>query len=1556
MTEAARLVLIADSTSLGQGEKALDSLARTGSRVEGKLTVDMGSIEKAMARLGTTMGDLDRTMTQVGNAVSGAMGRTAQEAQRGARSFDDLRRSIDPAYAASARFSDVQRELAGMVASGAAAQDQANQVLEVARSRYLGIATSAEQAEQAQREQAQALALATGNFQSLRAAVDPLYAASKRYEAALETANAALKAKIITEQEHARVMKLAETQMLTMPEAAGKAGDGVAKFGMVANQVGFQLQDVFVSGPMIGWFRAVAQQAPQAAGAFAMLGGSIGTIVPWIGTAIAVGAALVPMFVSTGASAEDAADALDRATNSLNGYTDAAGRAGTSVIGLAQIFRRDAVGAINAITSGFVDNAESLSFWQKRANELSGQTQQLLKNTDFGNMRAFEQAVGNVADRLGITTQAAATFMAEMDRIGDLSSGSGLEDMRDHLDAVAKALETAAGGSISMNELSKTQYTDILTLLDQVERKIEERAAAETRAINAVEQAIGKYDQQAAMQQAIARYGAESAQVEALKRDEAARAAQALLEQHNISGPLADQLMRSAAAAYDAAYGADQAAISLRNAEAAARALAAALSAAAGFSAGIDNQIQVIEARIAAQRSGADAAIAGQRKSMELQAEAHRQAMIAAGESDFAAQTAYLRDMARIGQLSKLTGQEKALAEANRETARASKRGASAAKKGASEAEKASKKAAAEAKRTAEALDKEAEKWGELLSPVKKYQNAMKDLAALKGRLSDDEMAEAQKRLNVELADSIPLAGEFVDTVTEGLLNGFTGTLDSIKAMFKRWLAQMIAAAAKNRIMVSMGMGGVGGMMGGGDALSSALGAAGAPVGGVGGVMSGIAGGLSAFGGGLWSGAGSVMSGVMSGGLSGGISAIGTALSGATAGLAGLGAALGAVALPLAAVAAVFSFFKTKTKQLDAGLRVTIDGMEALTETFNKVEKKRFWGLSKKVRTYYDDADAQTQRAVEGAINGLQAGVLSAAKVLGFGAQTFKDFAHSLQVSTKGMSEEEAQKALMEVIGGVSDAYAKMVPGLMRFAQQGETATEVLNRLSQSLVGVNGIMDTLGHGFRAVGLKGAALASDIAALFGGLEAMASATQRYYETFYTEAERLKTTTRQTRAALADLGLAMPKTRAEYRAIIEAMDLTTEKGRKAYAALISVADAMDVILPKAAEFTAQMERLQNRVVTQIGKVIGDLNDAIRANQAAASDWRKAGDGIRDYLDKLRGTASALISPMQARAYNQAVFRRTLQAARGGDAEAAGRLPGAAGNYLGSVNDTAKSRAEAALAQARVAVQMGKVAIKADATATALERVAGLQQRQVDILTRVQEYIAAGNSLTKDGITKLLGQIEGLEGRITLQGTNAIVAPMANLRGALVDLRNAIVAEDKRRADAVKKVAKVTNKPPQKATAPKPATPTKPRGYTSSDYTYRSLGYDDRRDTYRTVVTGPLGGSRIIDGRQADVYAWLRKQNYPAFAQGGLHRGGPAHIAEDAPELVAPSRIYNPAKTRAMLDNREVVAELRALRKELEDVTTFTRKTAESTTRTSNDMKRGFVAGFPTVPAEE
>ncbi|QBX34585.1 hypothetical protein E4191_07575 [Paracoccus liaowanqingii] len=1619
MPEAARLVLIADSSSLRDGETALDSLARTGGKVEGTLKISAKGIEQAMARIATVMGGLDTTMLALQRSVTQSMGRASQEVSRGARSFDELRRSIDPAYAASERFADVQQQLAGHVATGAASQAQANSVLEIARSRYLGVATAAEAAEQAQREMAAAVAQTTGSYEALRNTLDPVYASSKRYEAAVETANTALRAKIITEGEHARVLQMAQTRYLALTPAVAGATSGLARFTPQITNASFQIQDFAVqvaSGQSA--LTAFTQQFPQLAGALGA-SGQLALLGAGLGTVVAVGAALLPLFMSMGNAAKAAEDAVSDLNSAFSAYKSAID--GTNL-------------SVDDLTTKFGSNAEAARVLYTVMRDLA----------ELELAQAMGAAVAAATSQFG-------GLEAQLERINSLSQAS-IGDFG--------GMSAASGRlAVAIGELS-TQYG--LGYGQAVELN---------RAMQALENAKGPQEQARAA----------AALVEELR--DAQRAGATIPPEIMAT---AQQLAQASMLGLQLGGNLNDVAGAAANAAAAARDLASALAAAAGFSMNIDNQIDVIGARIAAQKAGADAAIAGQVRSMQLEAAASRDRQIAAGVDQYNAEALYQLDLDRIAQLGEMTAEEKALAKATNEAAKGSK-------KASSEAGSAAKKAATEAEKLNDTLDQTAQRWRETLDPMARYRRESEELAKLTGRLSSDEMAKAQRNLNIELADSLPLVGEFTDTMTEGLLNGFKGTLSSIGDMMKRWLANMIAMAAKNRIMLSMGFGG---------------GAAGM----AGGAMAGQAGGALATGG-VMAGIGALGGGIMSG-LSGGISALGGGLgsamqytqfmaAGATSGMAGLGAAIGAIALPVAALVGVFSFFRKSTKELDSGLRLTVDGMDTLAESFSRTETRRFWGLSKRTRTSYDRADEETQDALSKIVGTIQTGVLDAAAALGVGSDAFAGFAHEIRISTKGMTDEEAQAAIQDALGTLGDEFAAMVPGLKGLAKDGETTTEALQRLSSALLGVNAIMDTLGHSFLAVGITGADMASKIADAFGGMDAMASATQSFYQTFYSDAERLAMTTRQTTEALARLGIAMPRTRDQYRQMVAALDLTTAKGREAYAMLIGLSDSLDMILPTISALTAELAALQDAVQTGLDGTISAAQDAAKANATAAANWYKAAGSIREYIDKLRGTASALFNPAQALRYNRQQYNQTYRQALNGDLTAAQNVGGAADRYLSSVMDTARTREEAALAQARVLSQLGFLQGVADVEGARHDVIAGLIGRQVELLEQARDFLANGGVMTAEMIATLrsgLGSINGAiaaaqrisvaaimrrlnvtvdviadadippyvrnllsnatngirgfvdfivrsdlspdqkwlalqrssthlntvnflarnqmspeytrlalregsnyrlavtshvasgsalntrqlqqlftgnaSGTITLGGSfrfdpsagfatwyetasrSAISTPMAALRTAMGNLQAALTAL--RSAILTPAPAPVVSRPAP-TPAPSPAAPP-PSGAVGrlslSDYRFRqTVQNSSGGPEYYTTITGPNGGTRRIDGTANQARFWVANRNYPRFERGGQHVGGLRIVGEKGPELEAtgPSRIFSNSQSRSMLDNSEVVQELRAVRAELAEMQAHARRTAESTRDTFKTLREINSVGVKIDPVQ-
>jgi hypothetical protein len=97
---------------------------------------------------------------------------------------------------------------------------------------------------------------------------------------------------------------------------------------------------------------------------------------------------------------------------------------------------------------------------------------------------------------------------------------------------------------------------------------------------------------------------------------------------------------------------------------------------------------------------------------------------------------------------------------------------------------------------------------------------------------------------------------------------------------------------------------------------------------------------------------------------------------------------------------------------------------------------------------------------------------------------------------------------------------------------------------------------------------------------------------------------------------------------------------------------------------------------------------------------------------------------------------------------------------------------------------------------------------------------------------------------------------------------------------------------------------------------------------------------------------------RQVVPGFASGGFHAGGLRVVGENGPELefTGPSRIASNPQSRQLLDNSELVAELRALRGETSrmraDLTELSRRNNRNTKQAADTLDRWEAIGQPAV----
>lgn len=654
----------------------------------------------------------------------------------------------------------------------------------------------------------------------------------------------------------------------------------------------------------------------------------------------------------------------------------------------------------------------------------------------------------------------------------------------------------------------------------------------------------------------------------------------------------------------------------LANAAAQAAQLAANLGAAA---LGAEKQAEVglarIQAQIEAVRAGQNENIAGARAVLQLEIErftvAQRNAGLSASEAALAADAHFRNQTALIEWQEKLDKTREEYGKLGKAAAGAGR----AAARGASTAAEAMKK-----------LRQEAERWrSRTATPVEKYRKAMADLKKLYDRnlIGAKTYRRAVEDLNKELGAGVPLvddlANAFGDWVSRGFRD-FKGFTQSVWQSFQSLISRMIATAARNRILISLGMAGSptaaaagGGGGGGGGFISSLMGTALGTWGGTTGIM----GGLSTAWGGL-----------TSGGLSGMFTGMGAAF--ATGPLAALGAALPIIGVGLA----LFAAFRTKTKELDAGIDVHLRGLQATAQKYQVLQKSQFFGLSRWKETRRSAAGADIVGPLQQAYGQLQQETRKTAAMIGTSTSALDRFRASFKMTTKGKSAEQVQRELAEWVQGVNESLAREIykgAQALHLLRPGEGAAQALREVAVSLEAVNAAFSGLGLRTISRNIFGADRARNILEHVGGVQKFGQASDTYLQAFYSAQERADKLADKLRDGLGISGVAglassflgtgysLPQTMQEYRQAVERLSAQGDSFRAAK--MISLAPMFQQWQQLREEVQRGVEA-ERQAAERAAEAARKASERLTKSFRLSNDYRTQSDAQLAQIAKLRG----------------------------------------------------------------------------------------------------------------------------------------------------------------------------------------------------------------------------------------------------------------------------------------------------------------------------------------------
>lgn len=317
-------------------------------------------------------------------------------------------------------------------------------------------------------------------------------------------------------------------------------------------------------------------------------------------------------------------------------------------------------------------------------------------------------------------------------------------------------------------------------------------------------------------------------------------------------------------------------------------------------------------------------------------------------------------------------------------------------------------------------------------------------------------------------------------------------------------------------------------------------------------------------------------------------------------------------------------------------------------------------------------------------INNLFNSILGAARVFGSDVKGVTDILNAFHVnigniSLKDLKGDALQKVLTDIFSKLGDDMANAAfPGLAAFQKVGEGTFETLARLAQEFSATNYLLELMGKdtatAFGAVGFASIGARDDLVQLMGGLKQMSTDVSKYIDLYYSEGDKALIAAKGLATTFEGLNIALPQTVEEYKALINAQDLSTHEGREMYANLIAnaeafhqVSDAIDNLKKNLADLKSSAYDFRMSNAQRINNLGGNINIGAIAQQRATEllpgnttgTAQQRIDNINKYVGVIDQWVSAQTAKLNKDAAAQSAANAAMAAAQKSaiDAQVAG-----------------------------------------------------------------------------------------------------------------------------------------------------------------------------------------------------------------------------------------------------------------------------------------------------------
>lgn len=307
-------------------------------------------------------------------------------------------------------------------------------------------------------------------------------------------------------------------------------------------------------------------------------------------------------------------------------------------------------------------------------------------------------------------------------------------------------------------------------------------------------------------------------------------------------------------------------------------------------------------------------------------------------------------------------------------------------------------------------------------------------------------------------------------------------------------------------------------------------------------------------------------------------------------------------------------------KTTGGGIALEIKNGMVSADDYITQKKSGGWFSSDKKRTIYT-GNAEAGDYMQSILSLFLVDINRMARTLGTRFNASEYTAERANIATAGRTPEDIAKDLEAWTLKQLQGFAMTIDGLESVVGAYDDAYAKLKLYNDALVSTNDALGLIGKSQIQGSLRnGEWLANMQQSLFGGIEGFNDAIDTYFTSMFSDQEQKVRTAAQATAQVnrefLEMNKAVPKTKEEFRNLVNGLNLMTESGAQTFASLMLVSEAFATMIDQAEEMRKAQEDLNRDAVSRLlhlnkgQSALADLYDLQISHQQELKDALEQG----------------------------------------------------------------------------------------------------------------------------------------------------------------------------------------------------------------------------------------------------------------------------------------------------------------------------------------------------------